>query len=413
MAEKGSPNIRNFVTCVRLVNKRSKADRNQDYHHNGSNTHKNLKTEPGTKSGASHRVRLLVQLCHEHQRDPSFAKELKSLAGSATSQAAADFARSVNAIHSLASLVPTPSPFSTSGFPTIPPGCAYPDPVPNPLPPLPPILSPELETLVFTHRGTILGTSAGMSAAYVAMHSYERLEFLGDAYLEAIASRLLYHHFPADHEGQLSATRQGMLSNADLAPFSIAYGFDERVQLTPEYALAGGQDQTRIWTKVLGDLFESYVAAIILSDPENGFETAEKWMAALWEPRMRKHAQEVPLRETAKNELRNKITSRGVNVDYRLERPPESIKGGVHYTIGLYVTGWGWRNEKLAEGQAEGKTDAGIRAAMLALENPLVVQMGAIKRTYDELVRQAREEEGGPNQEKLKELYDSYMIKKS
>ena len=47
--------------------------------------------------------------------------------------------------------------------------------------------------------------------------TYERLEFLGDAYLELFASRLIFHHFPTLAAGQQSQVRELLVKNAAIA----------------------------------------------------------------------------------------------------------------------------------------------------------------------------------------------------
>ena len=353
---------------------------------------------------------MLAQLLHELRGDPSFAQELTHLAGPQLAQTAVASAHSAASASSFAGLVPLILPFSIGGFPAIPPGSAYPDPVPNPLPPLPPIKSEAFASAPFIHRGTVGGSIQHYSGA-VATLSYERLEFLGDAYLEVIATRLLYHHFPADDDKRLSSTRERLLTNATLGAFSLAYGFDTRVQV-PSTFVAPGTDRRKAWTKLLGDVFEAYVAAVILSDPANGFEVAERWMAALWTPAMSRHEAEVPVAETAKQELAKKICSARVRLDYDLKGSQE-FKGGVTYTVEVLLTGWGWEREPLGTGKGTSRNEAGARAAMSALQNPLTAQLAATKRKYDELVRAEREREGGPDQAKLDELEETYKKRKT
>ena len=271
--------------------------------------------------------------------------------------------------------------------------------MPNILPPLPPIKDAAIAAVVFTHRGTITGEAA-LSTAAVANLSYERLEFLGDAYLELAATRLIYHHFRLDDQKRLSTVRERMLTNATLAAFSLAYGFDARVRVPGSLAPVG-EDRRKAWLKVLGDVFEAYAAAVVLADPEDGFAAVERWMAALWTPAMQAHAEEKPLHEDAKNDLSRKICSKGVKLDYRMEGEPQPFRGGMKYTVGVYLNGWGWEGKQLATGEAPSRQEAGTRAAMAALEDPFTAQLGATKRQYDEAVRAEREKEGGPDQERL------------
>ena len=71
-------------------------------------------------------------------------------------------------------------------------------------PALPPILDPSLHSAPFTHQGTV----GGVPLSQATSTSYERLEFLGDAYLELFASRLLFTKYPLLTPGRLSQKRE-------------------------------------------------------------------------------------------------------------------------------------------------------------------------------------------------------------
>ena len=72
------------------------------------------------------------------------------------------------------------------------------------LPTLPPILDPTLRLAPFIHQGT----TGGIHFSIATSISYERLEFLGDAYLELLASRLLFTTYPLLTPGRLSQKRE-------------------------------------------------------------------------------------------------------------------------------------------------------------------------------------------------------------
>ena len=108
--------------------------------------------------------------------------------------------------------------------------------------------------------------------------SYERLEFLGDAYLELISSRLLFSTFPTWTPGKLSTKREQLVKNETLAQFARKYGFQHRARVSEDVRAQKG------WGKVLGDMFEAYVAAVVLDDLVEGYATAEGWLKELWAP---------------------------------------------------------------------------------------------------------------------------------
>lgn len=261
------------------------------------------------------------------------------------------------------------------------------------LPDLPEIVDATLAEVPFTHQGVLNGDRAA------AVHdSYERLEFVGDAYIELVATRLVYHKYPQLPAGRLSQIRELLVKNDTLSAFSLAYKFDERARI-PQSHKTGQSDRKKQWVKLLGDIFEAYVAAVILSDPANGFTIVEKWLTELWLPVLDKHKEDTPLNLEAKQDLARKVLSKGVKVEYREVKPAKMIKheGKTWYTIGVFVTGWGWEKEFLGQGTGLSQKDAGARAAMQALLNPTTAQMGAAKRDHDARVKLEREQQNGEN----------------
>jgi len=250
------------------------------------------------------------------------------------------------------------------------------------VPPLPSI-DKQYEEPVFTHPS--LASQEGLHSKMV---SYDRLEFLGDAYLEIIASRLIfdsYQHLPA---GRMSQMRELLIKNDTLSQFTTLYGFDKRLKTAPSKE----RDTAQGWLKAKGDVFEAYVAAVILSDPVSGYKTAQEWLTKLWEPKI-KDFNTGPIDVKSKEELARKIMAKGVKISYVDERPPVIHRGkGIEtYYVGVYVTGWGWENQHLGSGKGLSKVAAGMEAAAQALENhPLIDEMVA-KKT--EFLAQRQEEE--------------------
>ena len=211
--------------------------------------------------------------------------------------------------------------------------------------------------------------------------SYERLEFLGDAYLECICSRMVFRRFPTSTAGQLSQTRQTLVNNGTLAEFSLAYGFDRRLVTPPDRDTTSPKDpKQRI--KWLADVFEAYVAALILDSPATGFATAEAWLTTLWEPTVAQPCSS-PISMDAKQELAVKVLTTGVRVSYVQDREPERAtdkSGAATFFVSVMLTGYGWHNLRLGSGQGRSKVEAGNAAAMHALSNrPLIDEVGAKK----------------------------------
>lgn len=84
----------------------------------------------------------------------------------------------------------------------------------------------------------------------------ERLEYLGDAILEAVVSDILYHRFPEAQEGYLSKLRSNMVCRARLNAISMELGLDKHIIMTSRKDLA--------ISHIPGDALEAFVAAIYL-----------------------------------------------------------------------------------------------------------------------------------------------------
>ena len=213
--------------------------------------------------------------------------------------------------------------------------------------------------------------------------SYDRLEFVGDAYIELIATRLLFLRFPDLPAGRLSQKRESLVKNETLAEFSLAYGFDKRANLPKHYSEE--PERSKLWTKTMGDVFEAYVAAVIISNPSDGFAIAEAWLTKLWQPKISQSDNIGTWDSNAKVHLANRIMGKGIKIQYRDEAQPTVIKkeGKIVFQVGVYLTGWGWEDTHLGSGLGLNKNIAGSQAATKALANPLTTQIEAVKRDFD------------------------------
>ncbi|MCJ1279614.1 hypothetical protein MMC21_007438 [Puttea exsequens] len=256
------------------------------------------------------------------------------------------------------------------------------------LPPLPTITSPTLARIPFTHQGS-LKTHPSASTGV----SYERLEFLGDAYIELIATRLLFPRFPHLTAGRLSQKRELLIKNETLAEYAVAYRFAEEARLPINLAKGA---KSKGWLKTMGDIFEAYVAAVIVDDPAEGFQRAEAWLCALWARKLTEQpvgGEVVEADPEAKTELAKRVMGKGIQLVYKEEEPPEEKRdeGKLIFFVGVYLTGWGKENVCLGKGKGWSKKDAGAVAAAEALINPSTAQVSYVKRKYDEKVRAERE----------------------
>jgi len=276
-----------------------------------------------------------------------------------------------------------------------------------PLPPLPDVPDGPLARAPFIHK-----SMPGHNRAIAAGLNYESLEFLGDAYLEIMATRLIFSRFPHLAAGRQAQVREMLVKNETLLGYSQAYNFEAKLQVS---GMDAGTDTdisrgNKALGKILADVFEAYVAAVILSDPEHGFERCESWMAELWAPVLLKHfgpESEVALLgeydPNAKAVLQKRIAGAKIRLEYVDDRPPvQETKQNLRFFVALYLTGWGYEKKKLGIGEGVSKAEAGNRAAMMALvEEKTVVE--DCERQFNELKAKRKADKDKERGEKVAE----------
>ncbi len=106
---------------------------------------------------------------------------------------------------------------------------------------------PALLELALTHR------SASKS-------NNERLEYLGDSYLNFAIARRLYHLRPQDSEGDLSRARAALVKEPTLAAIGQRLSVDAQLTLGAGEIRSGGAQRAAI----LADAVEALVGAVLL-----------------------------------------------------------------------------------------------------------------------------------------------------
>lgn len=101
--------------------------------------------------------------------------------------------------------------------------------------------------------------------------SNERVEYLGDAVLELIATEYLFKTFPAYQEGQLTDVRSALVRGRNLADVALRLGLQDIVLLSRGETQAGGNQNPYI----LANTFEALLGVIYL---DLGFEVARQFV---------------------------------------------------------------------------------------------------------------------------------------
>ncbi len=192
------------------------------------------------------------------------------------------------------------------------------------------------------HRGEVKGHN-------------ERLEFLGDAVLELIATHFLYEKFPGQTEGDLTAYRAALVNAVTCAEVAQELGMNDYLLLSRGEA----KDTGRARGILMANAFEALVGAIYL---DQGYDAAKKFITEYLFPKIDEII-EKKLWLDAKSSLQEKAQEvEGSTPSYSVlkEWGPDHDK---HFVVGVYV-----KDKLLAEGQGKSKQDAEQAAARAALD---------------------------------------------
>lgn len=227
----------------------------------------------------------------------------------------------------------------------------------------------ELEALqaalgyTFSDRGILLQALTHTSYGHehfpkrpLALKDNERLEFLGDAILDAIVSDILLECYPNDHEGRLSKIRAAVVNEKTLCAVALRLKLDTAVRLGKGEALSGGTRKPSI----LSSTFEAIVAAIYI---DGGFNAVYPVVRFLFQPFFKENG-EILHTADPKTRLQEKIQAeRKVTPTYHLlgSVGPDHAKV---FTVEVRVA-----EVPLARAEGSSKKDAEQNAARSALEH--------------------------------------------
>ncbi|HMO57783.1 MAG TPA: ribonuclease III [Roseiflexaceae bacterium] len=109
--------------------------------------------------------------------------------------------------------------------------------------------------------------------------SNERLEFLGDSIVNAVAAAMLFEQFPQATEGQLTEMRAALIKSSALADYARSLDLGAFLRL----GRGAEREQGREREGILADAFEAVVAAIYLA---GGLEAARGFLEPLYQQQL-------------------------------------------------------------------------------------------------------------------------------
>jgi ribonuclease III len=186
----------------------------------------------------------------------------------------------------------------------------------------------------------------------------ERLEFLGDAVLELVVTRMLYDRYPNAREGQLSVLRSTLVDEPSLAQWARELG------ISAELLLGRGEEQSggRQRDSNLADAFEAVLAARYL---DAGLTAVAELLRPLVLARLPE--------DIAKMErnpiivLQEVVQAQGWPVPEYRQLSQQGHAHGLHFVCEVEVAGQTY-------GPAEGSSKHNARKSAAALALPVVME---------------------------------------
>lgn len=222
-------------------------------------------------------------------------------------------------------------------------------------------ISPELRRFIKAEFGVRVRNAAWyrqamthgsmMAELEAGEQSNERLEFLGDSILGAVAAELVFFRYPQEDEGPLTQKRSNLVSRKSLNQIGESMGLGEHIQTTiPQRPLPSA---------VIGNALEALIGAIYL---DHGYKKTRVLASAML---MRYGAEEI-METTAdfKSRLYHwaQVEGKKVRYDEKMVRDDQGREQGIHEVV-LMVD-----DRPVAEGSGSSKKEAEQHAARVALE---------------------------------------------
>ncbi len=186
---------------------------------------------------------------------------------------------------------------------------------------------------------------------------YQRLEFLGDAVIQLVVTRVLFRSFPDDNEGSLTRNRSALTRGEFLARLAREINLHDMLQMSDAEHASWGN----LRTSALEDALEALVGAI---HEDSGLEQASKVVLSWYGP-IGDRLEPLQKRQNPKGCLQEKVQPRHGNnaLVYRIVRTdgdPHRRRFEVEVTL---------LDQSLGHGVGNSKKQAEEQAALEALDH--------------------------------------------
>lgn len=188
----------------------------------------------------------------------------------------------------------------------------------------------------------------------------ERLEFLGDAFLDAVISEYLYNQQKAKGEGMLSKTRASIVCEKSLAKVGRKLEIGQYIKMGRGEELSGGRNRDSI----IADAVEAVIGAIYL---DRGYMATKGFILSYFE-NIIIEAMNGNINKDYKTKLQEKLQINGdIEIAYIMEKE-EGFAHDKTFYIRLMAKGI-----EIGKGTGKNKKEAEQAAARNALERGVKV----------------------------------------
>ena len=184
----------------------------------------------------------------------------------------------------------------------------------------------------------------------------ERLEFLGDAFFDAVIGECLYKMHPQAEEGKLSKMRASIVCEQSLAKVA------GRLRLADYILLGHGEEKNggRSRASILADATEAVVGAIYL---DGGYEAAKEFVTYAFEKELIDAKEGKIVNRDYKSRLQELLQAKGIHeISYILDKE-EGPDHDKTFTVRLEICG-----REISHGTGKSKKNAEQDAAKNAIE---------------------------------------------
>jgi ribonuclease III len=183
----------------------------------------------------------------------------------------------------------------------------------------------------------------------------ERLEFLGDAVLELIATDYLYNKYPNHNEGELTAFRSALVNAVIIGEVAQDLKMNDFLLLSK----GESKDMGKARNYILANTYEAYVGAIYL---DQGYEIARNFITQTLLSKLDMIISKKLWRDSKSLVQEKSQEFLNVTPSYKVlnETGPDHDK---NFTIGIF-----FGKDKIAEGKGHSKQEGEQVAAQNALE---------------------------------------------